>query len=71
MSAYGLGFPAYVLYRVVMKRNPKLPTLWIMIALASPLFWMGFIERQPIWLVPGMGLILLGALIRLPKQSQN
>jgi len=63
MSAYGLGFPAYVLYRVVMKRKPGLPTLWILIALASPLFWMGFIERQPIWLIPGMTLVLLGIFI--------
>ncbi|MBC8205978.1 MAG: hypothetical protein ISR85_00165 [Kiritimatiellales bacterium] len=71
MSAYGLLFPVYVLYRVVIKKKIGLPTLWIMIALASPLFWMGFIERQPIWLVPGMGLILLGIFIRLPKRSQN
>ena len=64
MSAYGLVFPAYVLYRVVMKKKIGLMTLWIMIALASPMFWMGFIERQPLWLIPGMGLILLGALIQ-------
>jgi hypothetical protein len=67
MSAYGLGFPAYVLYRIVMKNKPGLKTLWIMMALASPLFWMGFIERQSIWLIPGMGLILLGAFLPRAK----
>lgn len=70
MSAYGLGFPAYVLYRVLIKKTAP-SALWIAIAVATPLFWMGFIERQSIWLIPGMGLLLLGALIRLPKRSQN
>ncbi len=75
MSAYGLGFPAYVLYRIIMTRKDKFSShpaiLWIMMALASPMFWMGFIERQPLWLIPGMGLIILGALLRRPKRSQN
>jgi len=75
MSAYGLGFPAYVLYRVVMARKNKtpigMPTLWIAIALASPLFWMGFIERHPLWLIPGMALVLLGAFIPRPKRSSD
>lgn len=69
MSAYGLIFPAYVLYRVVIKKKIRLTTLWTLIALASPLFWMGFIERQPGWLVPGMALLLIGAFIRRSKDS--
>lgn len=72
MSAYGLVFPAYVLYRIVMARKaPSIirpAALWIVVALASPMFWMGFIERQPVWLIPGMGLLLLGTLMRRPKQ---
>ena len=70
MSAYGLGFPTYVLYRVVMARKNKSslpPALWIAMAIASPLFWMGFIERDPIWLIPGMILIIIGAFIQRPK----
>ncbi len=61
MSAYGLLFPAYVLYRIVKKKPVGLATLWIAIALATPLFWFGFMERQAIWLIPGMTIVLLGA----------
>ncbi len=61
MSAYGLAFPAYVLYRVIKKKPIGLPTMWIAMALASPMFWMGFMERQAIWLIPGMAIVILGA----------
>ncbi len=68
MSAYGLAFPAYVLYRVVMARKGKSPVsmtlMWIAMALASPMFWLGFMERQAIWLIPGMAIVILGAFIR-------
>ncbi len=68
MSAYGLAFPAYVLYRVVMARKGKPPVsmtpMWIVIILASPMFWLGFMERQTIWLIPGMTLVILGAFLR-------
>jgi len=47
MSAYGLAFPAYVLYRVVRKKPASLPTMWI-----------------PLWLLPGMALVILGAFLR-------
>ncbi len=60
MSAYGLAFPAYILYRIVKKRPIGLTTMWIAIALASLMFWFGFLERQPLWLLPGMATILLG-----------
>ncbi len=62
MSAYGLAFPAYVLYRIVKKKPVALSTMWIAMALASPLFWIGFMERQSIWLIPGMAIVLFGAL---------
>jgi hypothetical protein len=74
MSAYGLIFPTYMLYRVVMDRRGRstisLPAMWIAIVLASPMFWLGFMERQAIWLVPGMGVVTLGAIVifaRRPK----
>ncbi|MEI6892218.1 MAG: hypothetical protein V5783_08615 [Pontiella sp.] len=72
MSAYGLIFPAYMLYRVMVRRKKTMAGLYIMwmaIALASPFLWMGFVERQPIWLLPGMALILCGALIPPKKRS--
>jgi hypothetical protein len=73
MSAYGLLFPAYMLYRVVLARKGKAPLsvlmMWIAIALASPMFWIGFIERQTIWLIPGMVIVLLGPIARLLRRS--
>ena len=67
MSACGLLFPAYMLYRVVAHKGWR-PSIWITIALAAPFFWMGFIERQTIWLLPGMGLIVSGAIIQRLKK---
>jgi len=65
LSAYGLLLPTYMLYRVILAHmsGSKIgsTTMWIAVALASPMFWMGFIERQQIWLVPGMGVVALGA----------
>ena len=72
LSAYGLIFPAYMLYRVVTARRRNagsLPKLWIAITLAFPLFWLGFIERQPLWLVPGMLIVLLGSVVSLKKKE--
>ena len=75
MSAYGLVFPSYMLYLVVIARRGKsalsLPMMWIAIALASPMFWLGFIERQTIWLVPGMGVVMLGAMVLFIKRPQS
>ena len=71
MSAYGLAFPAYVLYRIIKKNPIGLTTLWISIALATPLFWMGFMERQAFWLIPGMAVILLGACSKPWKKGSS
>jgi hypothetical protein len=68
MSAYGLAFPAYVLYRVVKKKPVSMTLMWIALALATPMFWMGFMERQPIWLIPGMIVVILGAIVRFTKK---
>ena len=67
MSAYGLVFPTYVLYRVIMafrgRAGIRPSATWIAMALASPMFWLGFVEQQAIWLVPGVGILLLGAVV--------
>lgn len=70
MSAYGLVFPSYVLYRVMARRTDETAkpySMWIAISLTVPFFWMGFIERQPAWMLPGMALIFLGAIIQRKK----
>lgn len=70
MGAYGMVFPAYVWLIMIPTRDGhaglsgdsgrrKLIMLIIAIALASPLFYLGFVERQSIWLAPGLALILL------------
>ena len=75
LSAYGLVFPAYMLYRVIVGRRKNSPVslsmMWLAIGLASPMFWFGFVERQPIWLVPGMIIVVSGALILFIKQSRS
>ena len=74
LSAYGLIFPAYMLYRVLMARKgqrPSLPKMWMAIGMASPLFWLGFIERHPIWLIPGMVILLLGATLPFKKRTPS
>ena len=71
LSFYGLLFPTYMLYRAVLKRKQRaLSIMWITIAIASPVFWMGFMERQSIWLIPGMAIVLLGAMIVKLQNSQ-
>jgi hypothetical protein len=69
MAFYGLIFPAYVwLCMTPTWRAPASPTrrmvlVWLVaIAVASPMFWKGFIDRQTIWLLPGVALVLLARL---------
>lgn len=70
MSAYGLFFPAYVLFAVVpdaMKMGP-LPKAGravtaVTIAAVLPLYTLGFIARQEQWLPLALGLLLGGAFI--------
>lgn len=70
MSAYGLFFPAYVLFAVVpgamkigpMPRAGRAVTA-ITIAAVLPLYTLGFIARQEQWLPLALGLVLGGAFI--------
>ncbi len=63
IGAYGLVFPCYMLYRVVIARDGAKPmsftAMWTAIILATPMFWMGFIEGDSMWLVTGMGVVLM------------
>lgn len=72
MSFYGLVFPAYVWLCVIPTRSGKSPmmthptrsliTLGVVVLAAAPMYWLGFIERQTLWLLPAIGLILLARL---------
>lgn len=70
MSFYGLLFPAYVWICVIPTwREPARPTrgqrmVWLgACAVAAPMYWMGFIEREEWWLGPGLGVVLLARLL--------
>ncbi len=74
MSFYGLVFPAYVWLCMIPTRDGhsgitgprgrlKLITLALATLLAAPCYWLGFIERQEIWLVPGLAVVLLARLV--------
>ncbi len=80
LAFYGLVFPAYVWICMVPTRTTELAprravvTFIIATLLAAPMFWMGFIERRMIWLLPGVAVVLLGQLVvRLigPRANQE
>lgn len=69
MSFYGLTFPAYVwLCMVPTWTHPAPPTrrqlvvTGVTVAAAAPLMWMAFIERQMVFALPAVALVLLARL---------
>ena len=76
MSFYGLVFPAYVWICMVPGRGGesgltpgKLRAMMLGILVAAPMYWMGFIEDQLVWLVPGVAAVLLSR-FAVPKRSR-
>jgi hypothetical protein len=67
MSFYGLIFPAYVWICMLplgtTRTSRRVWTFVGAVVLASPFYWMGFIERETIWLVPGVAVVLFAKLI--------
>lgn len=75
MAFYGLVFPAYVWLCMIPTRDGhtgptrrKRNTWLFAVALAAPMYWMGFIERQTWWLGPGLAVVLLARAF-LPRNS--
>ena len=73
LSAYGLLFPAYVwIVMIPLWNSDRTPStrhilVWLgACAIATPAFWMGFIQKQEWWLVPGV-LVLLAARLLIPR----
>lgn len=65
LSAYGLLFPVYVWARMIPRTRRPTHGAWVLACLlAAPFYWMGFIEREGIWLVPGVLIALLVPLVR-------
>jgi hypothetical protein len=69
MAFYGLVFPAYAWICVVPTRGlaevPRRAVMTFILAtlIAAPMYWMGFIERQMVWLLPGVAVVLLAQLV--------
>jgi hypothetical protein len=75
MSFYGLIFPAYVWLCMIPSPDghsgpsrQKLRLLAITVAVAAPMFWLGFVERRMVWLVPGVAVVVLARLL-LPRRA--
>ncbi len=71
MGFYGLVFPVYVWVAIVPHRQaepigPKFQqrVLIVTILACAPFFWLGFIEKSPVWLIPGVAIAILA--IKLP-----
>ncbi len=80
MAFYGLVFPAYVWIAMIPTRDGhsglggasgrrKGRTLAFATSVAAPMFWMGFIAGQELWLAPGLAIVLLSRLT-LPRGAQ-
>ena len=70
LAVYGLVFPAYVWFCMVPARDAvagptrnKLRLTAATVLVAAPMYWKGFIDNQMIWLLPGLGVILLARLL--------
>jgi hypothetical protein len=75
MSYYGLVFPAYAWLCMIPgpdrhagPTRRKLVILAVAVAVAAPMFWMGFVERDVEWVVPGLIVVLLSRLL-LPRRA--
>jgi hypothetical protein len=69
MGFYALVFPAYVWLCMIPTRDArpepslaKMRVLLLSVVLAGPLFWMGFMTDKTFFLLPGVGLVLVGRL---------
>jgi hypothetical protein len=58
MGFYGLVVPAYVWLRLCPPRRSML-RVWAVIAIAAPLYWLGFANEQMPFIVPGVLIVFL------------
>ncbi|MEM0983406.1 MAG: hypothetical protein AAGI17_05610 [Planctomycetota bacterium] len=77
LSAYGLLFPAYLLIAGVRGFRPPTRSTWTLLAavvvLASPFYWIGFIDRESRWLAIGFAIVVAGGLAAslLPQRRER
>ena len=69
MGFYGLAFPAYVWLCMLPGSGRRVPTqkqwavLGVTILVALPMYWLGFVEKRMLWLIPGVTVVLLARLL--------
>lgn len=75
ISFYGLVFPAYVWLVMIptriatpAARRKTIRVCAAAVGIAAPMYWMGFIERQEIWLGFGLAVVVLARLF-LPRRA--
>jgi len=77
MSFYGLAFPAYVWLCMLPARGAHPPNgrAWRVLAgvilIASPMYWLAFIESRMVWLMPGLAVVLLARLLIRTNPTQG
>jgi hypothetical protein len=72
MGFYGLIFPAYVWLCLIPSASPSRArgVFVIAVLLALPMFWLGFMQQQMIWILPGMALVLASRLlVGMPRRN--
>jgi hypothetical protein len=76
MSFYGLIFPAYVWICMVPIRGkspgasrPALIAVATAVAIAAPMFWMGFVVEKMLWLIPGVLVVLAARFLVVDKTA--
>lgn len=66
MSMYGLTFPAYVWIVMIERGTPMRVRVvaWLAAcAIAAPMYWVGYIMQHYVWLLPGVGVVLVAPLV--------
>jgi hypothetical protein len=70
LGCYGLVFPGYLWLHGFPgngagfhPRRKSLAILAVVVVVAFPMYWMGFAEKQPVWIVPGVLILLASRLL--------
>jgi hypothetical protein len=63
LGFYGLAFPAYVWAVLIGKGRAHLRTLAIAIVAAVPFYYVGFVNRRMVWLIPGLAIAIVGGVL--------
>lgn len=72
MGFYGLIFPAYVWLCMIPSASERRArgVFVAAVVLALPMFWMGFMQQQMIWILPGIALVLAARLlVGMPRRN--